>query len=104
MLLWAWLYGIGHDATYRHMNENRAPLTIMITLDTLGRMVPGNESSPSLSKSLAHFIPLIGFAHLASDTTVETQVVFLQEAKRLVEKMAADLVSGEELPFQYDQS
>ncbi|KAJ7476115.1 hypothetical protein FB451DRAFT_1397463 [Mycena latifolia] len=75
MLLWAWLYGIGHDSTYRHMNENRAPLTIMITLDTFGRMVPG-------------------FAHLSGDTTTETQVLFLQEVKQLVEQMAADLVAG----------
>jgi hypothetical protein len=41
MLLWAGKHGIGHDATYRHMNENRAPLTIMITVDGENRMVPG---------------------------------------------------------------
>ncbi|KAJ7852532.1 hypothetical protein B0H13DRAFT_1207570 [Mycena leptocephala] len=75
VLLWAWKNGIGHDATYRHMNENRAPLTIMITLDEAQRMVPG-------------------FAYLSSDTTIESQVVFLEEAKKLVEKMADDLVNG----------
>ncbi|KAJ6488269.1 hypothetical protein C8R47DRAFT_1216070 [Mycena vitilis] len=75
MLLWAWTKGIGHDATYRHMNENRAPLTIMITLDEAGRMVPG-------------------FAYLSSDTAIETQVNFLQKSKDLVEKMAEDLVNG----------
>ncbi|KAJ7109222.1 hypothetical protein C8R44DRAFT_884294 [Mycena epipterygia] len=74
MLLWAWLYGVGHDATYRHMNENRAPLTVMITLDPQGRMVPG-------------------FAYLSGDTTTETQIMFLRETKKLVEKMAEDLVN-----------
>ncbi|KAJ7178697.1 hypothetical protein C8R43DRAFT_1118068 [Mycena crocata] len=77
MLLWAWLHGIGLDSTYRHMNENRAPLTIMITLDSQGTMVPG-------------------FAYLSSDTTTESQVHFLQDTKRLVEEMAAKLVNGEE--------
>ncbi|KAJ7270794.1 hypothetical protein C8J57DRAFT_292398 [Mycena rebaudengoi] len=67
--------GIGHDSTYRHMNENRAPLTIMITVDELGRMVPG-------------------FAYLSGDLTTETQITFLQETKALVEKMAADLLNG----------
>lgn len=33
--------GVGHDTTYRNMNENRAPLTIMVTLDEHARMVPG---------------------------------------------------------------
>jgi hypothetical protein len=36
-----------------------------------------------------------GFAHLSADTTVETQVVFLEEAKRLVEEMALKLATGE---------
>ncbi|KAJ7507648.1 hypothetical protein B0H11DRAFT_1902725 [Mycena galericulata] len=75
MLLGAWKHGVGHDSTYRHMNENRAPLTIMITLDEEGRMVPG-------------------FAYLSGDTTIETQATFLAEAKNLVEKMAADLIAG----------
>ncbi|KAJ7920773.1 hypothetical protein B0H13DRAFT_2656274 [Mycena leptocephala] len=66
--------GVGHDTTYRNMNKNRAPLTIMITLDENGRMVPG-------------------FAYLSADIKIPTQVAFLQETKRLVE-MAADLVAG----------
>ncbi|KAF7334731.1 hypothetical protein MSAN_02371400 [Mycena sanguinolenta] len=75
MLLWSSDQGVGHNATYRHMNENRAPLTIMITTDKDGRMVPG-------------------FAYLSSDTTTETQIIFLEEAKRLVEQMASDLLDG----------
>ncbi|KAF8216157.1 hypothetical protein K438DRAFT_628804 [Mycena galopus ATCC 62051] len=75
MLLWSSVNGVGHDSTYRHMNENRAPLTIVDTLDDAARMVPG-------------------FAYLSSDTTTPTQVTFLQEVKRLVEQMARDLVEG----------
>lgn len=75
------------------MNENRAPLTIMITLDEAQRMVPGkillcNEEIYRTESSL------VGFAYLSSDTTIESQVVFLEEAKKLVEKMADDLVNG----------
>ncbi|KAJ7020794.1 hypothetical protein C8F04DRAFT_1316584 [Mycena alexandri] len=76
MLLLAWVNGVGLDSTYRHMNENRAPLTIMVTLDEKSRMVPG-------------------FAYLSSDTTIETQVTLLKETKKLVEKMARDLVEGQ---------
>ncbi|KAF7362357.1 hypothetical protein MVEN_00582400 [Mycena venus] len=67
--------GVGHDTTYRNMNENRAPLTIMITVDENSRMVPG-------------------FAYLSADIKIPAQVEFLRETKRLVEKMAADLVNG----------
>lgn len=42
MILQSQKEGVGHDSTYRNMNENRAPLTIMITLDENGHMVPGN--------------------------------------------------------------
>ncbi|KAJ6621348.1 hypothetical protein B0H10DRAFT_2215280 [Mycena sp. CBHHK59/15] len=74
-LLWSRKHGVGHDSTCRNMNENRAPLTVIITLDAEGHMVPG-------------------FAYLSSDISTETQQGFLQETKCLVEKMASDLVSG----------
>ncbi|KAJ7785929.1 hypothetical protein B0H16DRAFT_1445870 [Mycena metata] len=95
MLLGAWEHGVGLDSTYRHMNENRAPLTIMITLDEKGRMVPGIFTFMfSVVTLLLTDEILIGFAYLSSDTTVETQVTFLKETKKLVEKMALDLVDG----------
>ncbi|KAJ7716656.1 hypothetical protein DFH07DRAFT_973832 [Mycena maculata] len=47
----------------------------MITVDDKGHMVPG-------------------FTYLSGNTTKESQVIFLRKAKHLVEKMAADLISG----------
>ncbi|KAJ7472183.1 hypothetical protein FB451DRAFT_1471472 [Mycena latifolia] len=75
MMLHSTPNGVGHDTTYHNMNQNRAPLTIMITIDENGRMVPG-------------------FAYLSADIKIPTQADFLRESKRLVEKMAADLVAG----------
>ncbi|KAJ6466726.1 hypothetical protein C8R47DRAFT_36828 [Mycena vitilis] len=39
-LLFGGRNGIGYDATWANMNENRAPVTFMITIDHTGRMVP----------------------------------------------------------------
>ncbi|KAJ7661063.1 hypothetical protein B0H14DRAFT_3700366 [Mycena olivaceomarginata] len=63
MILHSQRRGVGHDTTYRNMNENRAPLTIMITVDEDSRMVPGpcasrisppNQTSRSKDGSRSH--------------------------------------------------
>lgn len=41
LLLYARRYGVGLDSTWRHMNENRAPVTFVTTLDSEEHMVPG---------------------------------------------------------------
>jgi hypothetical protein len=55
MILHSQRRGVGHDTTYRNMNENRAPLTIMITVDEDSRMVPGTCLLPFRFSS--HLIP-----------------------------------------------
>ncbi|KAJ7140140.1 hypothetical protein C8R46DRAFT_1361357 [Mycena filopes] len=74
-LLYGGRHGIGYDTTWANMNENRAPVTIMTTIDHNARMVPC-------------------FAYLSANITSPTQVEFLAKAKELVEKMARDLLNG----------
>ncbi|KAJ7128853.1 hypothetical protein C8R46DRAFT_1331939 [Mycena filopes] len=74
-LLYGGRHGIGYDTTWANMNENRAPVTIMTTIDHNARMVPC-------------------FAYLSANITSPTQVEFLAKAKQLVEKMARDLLNG----------
>ncbi|KAJ7604744.1 hypothetical protein FB45DRAFT_699245, partial [Roridomyces roridus] len=72
-LLWGGRNGIGYGSTWANMNENRAPLTIMITVNEDECMVPC-------------------FAYLSANITIPTQAEFLRQAKGLVEQMARDLI------------
>ncbi|KAJ7781395.1 hypothetical protein B0H16DRAFT_619059 [Mycena metata] len=74
-LLYGGRNGVGYDTTWANMNENRAPTTIMITIDHYGRMVPC-------------------FAYLSANITAPTQVDFISKAKGLVEQMVQDLLDG----------
>lgn len=38
-------HGAGLDSSWRHKNENYAPLTLFITVNKLGRMVPSEFKS-----------------------------------------------------------
>ncbi|KZP15732.1 hypothetical protein FIBSPDRAFT_958571 [Athelia psychrophila] len=75
LLLWARKEGLGLDSTWRHMNENRAPVTFVTTVDDNGRMVPGP-------------------VYISSDVTADTMALFLQDIKLLVEAEAEKIVNG----------
>ncbi|KZP10623.1 hypothetical protein FIBSPDRAFT_757936, partial [Athelia psychrophila] len=74
LLLWARKEGLGLDSTWRHMNENRAPVTFVTTVDDNGRMVPGP-------------------VYISSDVTADTMALFLQDIKLLVEAEAEKIVA-----------
>ncbi|KAJ7078643.1 hypothetical protein C8R44DRAFT_754809 [Mycena epipterygia] len=75
LLLEAGENGAGLDECWRNMNQNRAPITLMTTINRNERMLPGPT-------------------YLSSTVNTETQVEFLTHVKGLVEKMAYDLVHG----------
>ncbi|THU88277.1 hypothetical protein K435DRAFT_680156, partial [Dendrothele bispora CBS 962.96] len=74
LLLYGAECGIGLDSSYRHKNENRAPVTFMVTTDENERMVPG---------------PVF----VSGDVKTETLIIFLAKVKELVESMAEDIVN-----------
>ncbi|KAF8969307.1 hypothetical protein BDZ97DRAFT_1915276 [Flammula alnicola] len=76
ILLWSSTHGVGLDSSYRHKNENRAPLTFLTTIDENHRMLPG---------------PVF----LSGDVTAETLEIFLREVKGLIEDLASGLIKGE---------
>lgn len=95
LLLWARKEGLGLDSTWRHMNENRAPVTFVTTVDENGRMVPGGLVIPHLSA--IHLPPIfleIGPVYISSDVTADTMALFLQDIKLLVEAEAEKLLDG----------
>ncbi|KAF9472489.1 hypothetical protein BDN70DRAFT_770254, partial [Pholiota conissans] len=74
LILWSGQNGVGFDSSYRHKNENRAPVTFITTIDDNAHMIPG---------------PVF----VSGDATAETLTTFLVEVKQLVEKMADQLVN-----------
>ncbi|THU98006.1 hypothetical protein K435DRAFT_886410, partial [Dendrothele bispora CBS 962.96] len=73
LLLYGAEYGAGLDSSYRHKNENRAPVTFLTTTDENERMVPG-------------------LVFISGDVTTETLILFLATVKELVEDVALDIV------------
>lgn len=77
------------------MNENRAPVTFVTTVDDNGRMVPGG---PIISRPAAINLPPIlseiGPVYISSDVTADTMALFLQDIKLLVEAEAEKIVNG----------
>ncbi|KAJ6447850.1 hypothetical protein C8R47DRAFT_999675 [Mycena vitilis] len=73
LILYAGAHGAGLDECWRHMNQNRAPVTLLTTINDDERMLPGPT-------------------YLSSTINTETQVEFLSQVKTRIEKMARDLV------------
>ncbi|PPQ89048.1 hypothetical protein CVT25_006708 [Psilocybe cyanescens] len=81
LILWSHQNGIGLDSSYRHKNENRAPVTFITTIDENHHMLPG---------------PVF----VSADATAETLVLFLRKVKELAEKTATQLMS-EKIEIDY---
>ncbi|KZP10645.1 hypothetical protein FIBSPDRAFT_962953 [Athelia psychrophila] len=77
LLLYARRYGVGLDSTWRHMNENRAPVTFVTTLDSEEHMVPGP-------------------VYISSDVTADTIILYLSKSSR-----TSSFTSANSMPF-YD--
>ncbi|KAJ7064679.1 hypothetical protein C8F01DRAFT_1127692 [Mycena amicta] len=75
ILLWSHINGVGLDSSYRHKNENRAPVTFLTTVDQNDRMLPGP-------------------VYVSANATATTITSFLRRVKTLVEDMAKDIVEG----------
>ncbi|THV02008.1 hypothetical protein K435DRAFT_792949, partial [Dendrothele bispora CBS 962.96] len=73
MLLYARKNGLGLDSSYRNKNENRAPVTFLVTVDKNQRMLPG---------------PVF----VSGDVREYTLTLFLREVRSLVEDMAQQIV------------
>ena len=54
ILRWSLQNGVGLDSSYRHKNENRAPVTFLTTIDQNSHMVPGK-----IVLNLSQFLTLI---------------------------------------------
>lgn len=44
-IMWSYYGGVCLDSSWRHKNENVAPLTFLVTVDTNNKMIP-SEYSP----------------------------------------------------------
>ncbi|KAF7357048.1 hypothetical protein MVEN_01041600 [Mycena venus] len=75
LILYSAVNGVGLDECWRNMNQNRAPVTLLTTINDNERMLPGPT-------------------YLSGTINTETQVEFLTRVKARVEKMAHDLVAG----------
>jgi hypothetical protein len=75
MILHAHHSGIGLDSSWRHKNENRAPMTLITVVNRHGHMMPGAGL-------------------LSSDVTRESLVVFLTKTAAQISKRARRWLSG----------
>ncbi|EJD36355.1 hypothetical protein AURDEDRAFT_174552 [Auricularia subglabra TFB-10046 SS5] len=82
LILYSGTNGLCMDSSWRHKNENRAPLTMVATVN--------NEE---------HFVP--GAAYLSEDVKTETLARFLQETKNRVEEYCRAVVKDPTL-IQHD--
>jgi hypothetical protein len=82
--------GIALDSSWRHKNQNVAPLSLLTTVDESNKMVPGKLSSlmsrPYLTSDCSVFLVL---AAITSDVRASTLVDVLEQTKQAVEKVAA---------------
>ncbi|KZP02693.1 hypothetical protein FIBSPDRAFT_905615, partial [Athelia psychrophila] len=71
--------GVGLDSAHRHKNENFAPVTLLTTVNDVGRMVPMTHSVATL---------------ISEDIKSSTLVLFLKSTKAMVEARAQAIVDG----------
>jgi hypothetical protein len=94
ILLHSYERGVGLDSSWRHLNENFAPLTLITTVTERSRMVPGASTYHIPTLPHAH-LDLEGAFYLSENVQKKTLVSFLQSFEDTLVCHADELVKYE---------
>jgi hypothetical protein len=97
--MWSSYGGICLDSSWRHKNENVAPLTFLVTVDSNNKMIPGKFTISYTKSHNSRLHPPVS-AMISSNVQESTLQTFLEVTKSAVESQA-HAIQGKNYLFIY---